>query len=430
MPGRLDAALAELERTEQRWYEAEMHRIRAGILLKRDPANTAAAERSLRAAIAISQSQKARSFELRAALSLAKLYRAANRDADAHAVLAPAVEDFPPTGQFPELTEAQALLAALSESDSVKSAAALRQRRLHLQTSYGQALFWAEGFGAPATSAAFARARELASRVEDPSERLSAYWGLWNGHFMRGEPAPMREMAELFLREVEARPDCPESVIAHRISGGTRFYFGDYAAAHDHFQKSLELYDSGKHSELINRFGQHPCVAAESWDAVALWLLGRIDEALRLAARALADAKTAAHVPTMAYVHIFRALLGALRRSPQAAAADGQALAAIVSQHGLTADFASLPIFYRGWANWSRDHETRLAEMRRGIANYRERGTLLFLPLSKRPWPKPKRVPATRILLSGAWTTRSPSWRAPSSTVTKRRCTAFTARSC
>ena len=111
---RLDGALAELERTEERWYEVEMHRIRAEILLKCDPANTAAAEQSLQAATAIAQSQKARSFELRAALSLAKLYRAANRDADAHAVLAPVVEGFPPTHQFPELAEAQTLLSALS----------------------------------------------------------------------------------------------------------------------------------------------------------------------------------------------------------------------------------------------------------------------------------------------------------------------------
>jgi predicted ATPase len=99
---RLDDALAELEHTEQRSYEAEMHRIRAEILLKRDPANTAAAEQSLQTAIAIAQSQKARSLELRAALSLAKLYRAANRDADAQTVLAPAVEGFPPTQQFPD----------------------------------------------------------------------------------------------------------------------------------------------------------------------------------------------------------------------------------------------------------------------------------------------------------------------------------------
>jgi len=47
--------------------------------------------------------------EIAAALSLAKLYRAAYRDADAHAVLAPAVEGFPP-----KLTEAQSLLATLS----------------------------------------------------------------------------------------------------------------------------------------------------------------------------------------------------------------------------------------------------------------------------------------------------------------------------
>jgi predicted ATPase len=82
-------------------------------LLKRHPANPTAAEQSLQA-IAIAQSQKARSFELRAALSLAKLYRAANRDAYADTVLAPAVEGFPPAQQFPELGEAQALLAAPS----------------------------------------------------------------------------------------------------------------------------------------------------------------------------------------------------------------------------------------------------------------------------------------------------------------------------
>ena len=69
---------------------------------------------SMQAAIAIAQSQKARGFELRAALALAKLYRAANRDADAHAMLTPAVEGFPPTQQFPEVAEAQALLSGLS----------------------------------------------------------------------------------------------------------------------------------------------------------------------------------------------------------------------------------------------------------------------------------------------------------------------------
>jgi hypothetical protein len=79
--------------------------------------------------------------------------------------------------------------------------------RLHLQTSLGNALIWARGYLAPETSAAFACARELASRVEGASERFSAYYGLWMRHLHRGEPAALREMAELFLREATARRD-------------------------------------------------------------------------------------------------------------------------------------------------------------------------------------------------------------------------------
>jgi predicted ATPase len=376
---RLEDALAEAERNGLHWYEAEIHRIRGGILLKRDPADTAAAEQSLQAAIAIAQSQKARSFELRAALSLAKLYRSANRDADAHAVLTPAVEGFPPTREFPELTETQTLLSALSESDAVKSAAALRQRRVHLQTSLGNALIWAKGYHAPETSAAFARARELASRVEDASERFSAYYGLWVGHLTRCEPEPMREIAELFLCEATARPDCPESVIAHRNFGVTCFYFADFATAHDHFQKTIELYDPARHADFANRFGTDPRALAEIVDALTLWVLGRIDEALPLADCALADAESAGHAPTTGLVLAFAALLGLLRRNPEAVATHSQALADVLSRYDLPALWAGAAVFYQGWAKWSDGAEaSRLAEMRRGLAIYREQRNWLL----------------------------------------------------
>ncbi len=138
----LDDAFAQVQQSGQ-WNLAELHRIRGEILLKRDPANTAPAEEAFLAAIAVAKEQKARSFELRAALSLAKLYQNMSRAADAHAVLAPALEGFSPTPEFPEIAEAQALLAALAETDEVRNAAASRQRRLKLQTSYGQAMMHA-----------------------------------------------------------------------------------------------------------------------------------------------------------------------------------------------------------------------------------------------------------------------------------------------
>jgi class 3 adenylate cyclase/tetratricopeptide (TPR) repeat protein len=197
------------------------------------------------------------------------------------------------------LGKAIGLADRLAASAGMALSAATGIDRLHLETSLANALIWAKGYTAPETSAAFARARELANRVKDASERFSAYYGLWIGHFARGDPAPMREMAKLFLSEATARPDFPETAIAHRISGQTCLYFGDFAGAHDHFQKTIELYDQARHGDFANRFGPDPRAAAEIFDALALWVLGRVDNSLRLADRALGDAESAAHAPTM-----------------------------------------------------------------------------------------------------------------------------------
>jgi class 3 adenylate cyclase/predicted ATPase/ABC-type transport system involved in cytochrome c biogenesis ATPase subunit len=250
--------------------------------------------------------------------------------------------------------------------------------RLRLQTSLGNALIWAKGHYAPETAATFARARELANRVEDASERFSAYYGLWAGHFNRSEPGPMREMAELFLREAATRPDCPETLVAHRVFGTTCLYFGDFVDAHEHFQKSIKLYDQAWHGDFANRFGHDPRVAAEIRDAITLWALGRIDDSLRLADRALADAESAAHAPTMGYALVFAALLGLLRRNPEAVATYSQALADVVSRY----DFDNwAAVFFKGWAKRSEAaEESRLAEMRRSLAIVRERGQVWLLP--------------------------------------------------
>jgi hypothetical protein len=108
------------------------------MLLERDPANPAPAEEAFQTAIAVSKERATRSFGLRASLSLAKLYQSTGRPADAHAVLAPALEGFSPTPEMPEIGEAHALLAALAETDEVKAAIGQRRRRLDLQTLSAQ----------------------------------------------------------------------------------------------------------------------------------------------------------------------------------------------------------------------------------------------------------------------------------------------------
>ena len=110
----LDEALATSDRTGHRTFEAELHRLRGEMLLQRNPGNPGPVEEAFETAIAVAHKQGARSFELRAALSLAKLYRSTGRSADAHAVLAPALEGFSPTPEMPEIAEAMLLSARLA----------------------------------------------------------------------------------------------------------------------------------------------------------------------------------------------------------------------------------------------------------------------------------------------------------------------------
>jgi len=191
----------------------------------------------------------------------------------------------------------------------------------------------------------------------------------------------MREAAELFLREATSRPDFPEALVAHRACGNTCVYFGDFAGAHDHFQKTVQLYDPARHGDFANRFGQDPRAAAEIFDALALWVLGQIDDSLRCADRALADAKTSTHVPTMSFVHYFRALLGLIRGKSEAITADSRELADIVSRYDLPGFLAGIAAFFQGSTGWLRgEGEAGLAAMRRGIAIFRQQGMVYIVP--------------------------------------------------
>jgi predicted ATPase len=117
---RIEGALSVAQQTGQHCTDAFLQRIRGDLLLKANLGNPARAEEAYLVAIGIAQQQGARSFGLLAALSLARLYQSTGRPADAHAILAPALEDFAPTPEMPEIAEAQALLAAIEANAPVR----------------------------------------------------------------------------------------------------------------------------------------------------------------------------------------------------------------------------------------------------------------------------------------------------------------------
>ena len=106
----LDAQLAAVEQIGERWFDAEIHRARGELLLKLRRPDVAAAESVFMRAIEIARSQRTRTFELRAALSLAKLYQRTGRDQVAEGLLVPALVGFSVGPEVPEVEEAQRLL--------------------------------------------------------------------------------------------------------------------------------------------------------------------------------------------------------------------------------------------------------------------------------------------------------------------------------
>jgi len=81
--------IADIERSGQRWLEAELHRRHAELLIQREPRDETAAEAAFVRALGIARAQHARLFELRAAIGLAQLYQSQSRVDAAREVLAP-----------------------------------------------------------------------------------------------------------------------------------------------------------------------------------------------------------------------------------------------------------------------------------------------------------------------------------------------------
>ena len=108
----LDYALQIVERTGERWFAAELNRHKGELLLRQG--HTEAAEELYRKALSIAREQEAKLWELRAAMSLARLRRDQRRHAEARNLLAPVYGWFTEGFGTPDLKEAKVLLDELA----------------------------------------------------------------------------------------------------------------------------------------------------------------------------------------------------------------------------------------------------------------------------------------------------------------------------
>ena len=146
---------------------------------------------------------------------------------------------------MPEIAEAQALLAALAETDEVKAEAARNAQRLQLHVAYGNALIATRGYGAPGDDGSVCAGAE---RRRPTRTRPSACQSITDfgsaatcaASCLRCAPTPPLSSATS-----KPNPDAPEASVAHRAAGITHWFAGEYAEARTELEQALALFRPG-----------------------------------------------------------------------------------------------------------------------------------------------------------------------------------------
>ena len=107
------ASSEPIENAKERWYEAEVHRTAGEVALKSPKRDAAKAEAHFERALAVARQQQAKSWELRAAMSMARLWRDQGKRDEARELLAPVYGWFTEGFDTLDLKEAKALLDEL-----------------------------------------------------------------------------------------------------------------------------------------------------------------------------------------------------------------------------------------------------------------------------------------------------------------------------
>jgi tetratricopeptide (TPR) repeat protein len=222
-----------------------------------------------------------------------------------------------------------ALLA--SERDTVARAEA----ELGLQMTYGLALKTSRGYAVEGVGAAYARARELSRRVEDPSLVVPVLIGMSAHHVVSGEIEISRDVALEMQTLFERLGDPNLQMIGHWALGAARFHLGELEEAHAELLRARELYDPAFHQPRVWQTGIEPGIFCASELSRTLTLRGFPDQGLACAQRAVSDARALDHPQPLAFALLFEIFAHLARRNAREVRRVYEQLAIVCHAHGI-----------------------------------------------------------------------------------------------
>jgi tetratricopeptide (TPR) repeat protein len=210
----------------------------------------------------------------------------------------------------------------------------------------------------------YARILQLHQRLGSTELPFVVLLGLWMVRLVRGELTAAEELAKQIVNQSEKGGGAVVRLWAHLATGVCAFYRGDFRAAHGHFSEATTLYDTQQHPQYL----LDPKMLALSFDALSLWMLGHLKQALHRSQEAVTWGQGLSHPYNSVATLLFAAWLDVNLRDGEAAGERIDLLLPVAHAHGFI-QYIALAKLLRGGALREQQPDAGLCLMHEGFAD-------------------------------------------------------------
>ncbi|HSB09431.1 MAG TPA: protein kinase [Blastocatellia bacterium] len=246
------------------------------------------------------------------------------------------------------------------------------KQELSLQTMLGQSLMVAKGYALPEVEQAFIRARELSLQLNEIAQLFRAQFSLAIVYVVRAEYERAFEHGEQCLRLAENTRNQTMLLQSHWVIGLSQCYLGKFAAARDHFERTLAVHDAAGIDTAASMYG---AVLSRAHLARMLLFLGYPEQSQKAMKEAIARAGRIRVPVAVANTLALAAYLEAFHHNVEKTLELTAATASQAEEHGLPY-YAAAATLTRGWALAMQNQEEEgIALIRQGLASSLAIGT-------------------------------------------------------
>jgi len=246
-------------------------------------------------------------------------------------------------------------------------------RELRLCASVGAAYCATTGYASPEVETVYHRASELSKNIGNIPEQFQILWGQYAFYVVRAEIDEARNSSQAMLTAAENKSNTLMQLEATVALGLTEYFSGDVKKSYGYMLRAEQLDTPDRDRAFTYICGQDSSVGNLVYMGLALWLMGKPDQALSKSNDAITLARKIEHPFSIAYALNFSAWLHYMLRQVDSAASLADEVISLSLERGFF--WVTLGSVIAGWAQASKgDPVEGLNSISNGLQNYRGAG--------------------------------------------------------